>query len=278
LRAASALADHYSETSVSILTDSTTHARAVPSNLDLFLDINPHMNRTGIPIADFERIEAVAGVAARRMRGLHAYEGHIHDPTASQRARHAEEGYRELLDVVAQLSSKGFGVAELVTSGTPTFLYAYRFFEPAAFERAGVGPIPHQVSPGTVVFFDYDYGALLDDLPLTPAALLLARVVSHPAPALATIDVGSKSLACEVAPPLCYVVGYPELVPTKPSEEHLPLFLDGIDPPPLGAELWLVPRHICPTVNLAEEALIVESDGSCDVVRVVARSHDLLVD
>ena len=60
-------------------------------------------------------------------------------------------------------------------------------------------------------------------------------------------------------------------------QRNIDAVLDVTDPA-LGSELWLVPRHICPTVNLAEEALIVESDGSCSVVRVTARSHDLLLD
>ncbi|MCH7780498.1 MAG: hypothetical protein IH848_06600 [Acidobacteria bacterium] len=43
------------------------------------------------------------------------------------------------------------------------------------------------------------------------------------------------------------------------------------------SELYLVPRHVCPTVNLAEQALLV--DGKDIVVsRVRARAHDLLVE
>ena len=75
-----------------------------------------------------------------------------------------------------------------------------------------------------------------------------------------------------------YVIDHPQLVPTRPSEEHLPLFVDGGSAPALGTELWLVPRHVCPTVNLAEEALVVAADGSYTIHRIEARSHDLLVD
>jgi len=34
-----------------------------------------------------------------------------------------------------------------------------------------------------------------------------------------------------------------------------------------------VPRHVCPTVNLHEEAVLVEADGSMRTVPVAARAH-----
>ena len=46
--------------------------------------------------------------------------------------------------------------------------------------------------------------------------------------------------------------------------------------PELGEVLLLVPRHVCPTVNLAEQALLVDGENIV-VSRVRARAHDLLV-
>jgi D-serine deaminase-like pyridoxal phosphate-dependent protein len=43
---------------------------------------------------------------------------------------------------------------------------------------------------------------------------------------------------------------------------------------PRGSALWLFPRHVCPTVNLYDEAILVESDGrEVKVVPVDARGH-----
>ena len=36
----------------------------------------------------------------------------------------------------------------------------------------------------------------------------------------------------------------------------------------------LVPRHVCPTVNLAEEALLMDEGRIVDLVPVSARAHD----
>ena len=124
--------------------------------------------------------------------------------------------------------------------------------------------------PGTVVFHDLQYDDLLEDLELEPAAMVLSRVISKPNDGLVTCDAGSKSVASEAGAPVAYVVGHPQLVAQSPSEEHLPLKVTGATGPDYGEVLLLVPKHICPTVNLAEQALLVEEDGST-VVDVKAR-------
>ena len=54
------------------------------------------------------------------------------------------------------------------------------------------------------------------------------------------------------------------------------MLTDGAPAPALGEALYLVPRHVCPTVNLAEQALFVRRDGSVEAVSVAARAHPLL--
>ena len=106
--------------------------------------------------------------------------------------------------------------------------------------------------------------------------MVLSRVISKPNDGLVTCDAGSKSVASEAGAPVAYVVGHPQLVAQSPSEEHLPLKVTGATGPDYGEVLLLVPKHVCPTVNLAEQALLVEEDGSATVVDVKARAHDLL--
>jgi D-serine deaminase-like pyridoxal phosphate-dependent protein len=67
-------------------------------------------------------------------------------------------------------------------------------------------------------------------------------------------------------------------VAQTPSEEHLPLRQarqDAEARPPRGSGLLLVPRHVCPTVNLAEQAVLLDGGRVVDVVAVSARAHDL---
>lgn len=256
---------------LSVLSESPAHVRSIDASLDVFVDVNPGMNRTGIPLADPARILEVVGAAGSRFAGLHFYDGHVHDDTGDERRVTTHKLYASLLELRTQLLAQGFDCAELITSGTPTFKYALDFAE--FLDLAGC---QHRVSPGTVVFHDLQYDDLLEDLELEPAAVVLSRVISKPNDGLVTCDAGSKSVASEAGAPVAYVVGHPQLVAQSPSEEHLPLKVTGATGPDYGEVLLLVPKHVCPTVNLAEQALLVEEDGSATVVDVKARAHDLL--
>ena len=80
-----------------------------------------------------------------------------------------------------------------------------------------------------------------------PAALVLTRVVSHPAPDRITVDAGHKAVSADAGVPTCAVLGRPDLKPLKPSEEHLPIEVAaGAPKPAIGEILYLIPRHVCP--------------------------------
>jgi D-serine deaminase-like pyridoxal phosphate-dependent protein len=261
------------ETAVSVLCDDPPAVDTVPPSLGIFVDIDPGMNRTGIPFSRSTEILEVARRAGRRFRGVHFYEGHIVDADPEVRRRKAFEGYDRLRSLLDDMAATGIPVEEVVTSGTPTFLDALKYQPLAA--RPG---IRHRVSPGTVIYHDYRTERRIAELDLLPAALVLARVVSRPADDIITCDAGSKSIAADAGHPCAFVLGHPELVPLVPSEEHLPLHVRGGGPPSRGTELMLIPRHVCPTVNLAEQAVLVEAGGIREIAPVSARAHELLVD
>jgi D-serine deaminase-like pyridoxal phosphate-dependent protein len=65
------------------------------------------------------------------------------------------------------------------------------------------------------------------------------------------------------------------LTPLKPSEEHLPIeSLSDDNIPSIGEKLYLVPRHICPTVNNFDQALFVVGGRVRASEAVTARGHE----
>jgi D-serine deaminase-like pyridoxal phosphate-dependent protein len=71
------------------------------------------------------------------------------------------------------------------------------------------------------------------------------------------------------------VVGHPELTPLSPSEEHLPLAVsEGGASPAVGDVLYLMPRHVCPTVNNFDDALLVRNGEIESVEKVSARGRE----
>ncbi len=159
---------------------------------------------------------------------------------------------------------------EVITSGTPALpgAVAFRDFWSASFT--------HQVSPGTVVYNDASSLAQLPaDYDFRPAAVVISQVVSRPKPNVVTCDAGHKSVSVDSGVPNCLVLGNPALTPLKPSEEHLPFEVQASGPAPsLGSMLYLLPRHVCPTVNNFDVAAIVRHGAVVGTERVTARGHE----
>jgi len=259
------------ETRHSVLCEDPDALDRLAPELDVFVDVNSGMDRTGVPIEDRARVLEIALRAGDRFRGVHYYDGHLTQADAGERRRAVFECYDRLVELVGFLIRSRVRVAEITTSGTPSFLDAldYRGFD--AFPDTA-----HRLSPGTVVYHDLRSEEQSPELDLRPAAIVLSRVVSHPREGHVTCDAGSKSIAAEAGDPCAFVLGHPELVPLRPSEEHLPLAVHSGDPPRRGTELYLAPRHVCPTVNLAEQAILVSGGEVREIAQVSARAHDLL--
>jgi D-serine deaminase-like pyridoxal phosphate-dependent protein len=104
---------------------------------------------------------------------------------------------------------------------------------------------------------------------------VVTTVVSHPAANVITCDAGHKTLSADAGVPNCVVLGHPELEVLAPSEEHLPLLSRNGGPlPAIGQTLYLLPRHICPTVNNFGEALIIRDGDVAAIEPVSARGRE----
>ncbi|MBL7008717.1 MAG: alanine racemase [Planctomycetes bacterium] len=264
-----ALAAEFPRQRLALLCEDPAHAaEAAARGLGLFLDLDPGSRRSGVPLEQAERAAATAAAAGEALRGWHYYEGEVRDRDSAARQRACFERYGHLLDALRPLEA-GVGPTraaelELVTSGTPAF--------DAALAYPGFRGRRHRVSAGTVVFHDLtSEGFGLEGFRF--AATVLATVASAPAPGHVTLDAGSKGVDAACGTPCCAVLGWPGLEPQEPSEEHLPLVARDGRTPPVGARVELVPRHVCPTVNLYDEALLMEGEEIVAVVPVAARGH-----
>jgi len=243
------------------------------SGIGVFVDINPGMNRTGLEpdrTDDLVRLLRSIAEAGLEFRGLHYYDGQFGSIAEPERTAKTHAGYDQLLQLVTQLEAQGHRVPELITAGTPTFpcSLSYAKFRDNKFI--------HRISPGTIAYCDATSQAQLPaEYGYAPAALVLTRVVSHPRKGIITCDAGHKAVSADAGLPTCVVVGHTELTPLSPSEEHLPMSVrEGSEPPRIGDTLYLVPRHVCPTVNNFDAALIVRNGKVESVEEVSARGHE----
>jgi D-serine deaminase-like pyridoxal phosphate-dependent protein len=261
------IAREYSGTRVSVLVENLEQlATWRGREVGVFLDVNPGMDRTGMDQSHVAEIGALARAAGVQFRGLHYYDGHHTEPDMRDREKQAHSGYTHLLEIVSAI---GIPVGEVITSGTPAFPCAMTFpgFQPAAFV--------HRASPGTVIFNDMSSLAQMpEEFGYHAAAAMVATVASHPLKNRITCNAGHKAVSADAGVPTCFVIGWPDLKPLKPSEEHLPIDVIAGEIPAIGECLYLLPRHVCPSVNLFDEALMVRDGRVESVEPVAARGHE----
>jgi len=241
-------------------------ATASGVTLELYLDLDCGMHRTGVapgPKA-VELYRQLANAAGLRASGLHVYDGHIRDSDIAARSAACDAAFAQLTTLRDQLVSAGLQVPGIVAGGTPTF--------PIHAHRAGV-----ECSPGTSVFWDLGYETLLPDLDFIPAVLVLTRVISKPSPNVLCLDLGHKAIASESPHPRVELYGLEDARAIGHSEEHLTIETDRADEFPVGTPLYGIPWHICPTVALHQEAVVIRNGRAEERWQVVGRARTITV-
>lgn len=259
---------HYPETAFSCVVDSLDAAAALSETfsrealvLDVYIDINSGMNRTGIIPAEAQpllnEIQHLAGI---RVVGFHMYDGHIRNPDAAARKNETESAFRDVMQLAQNAETLLKRPLKIVAGGSPTFgVHASRNLE---------------CSPGTFVFWDWGYKHQLPGEPFEYAALVVTRVISIVNEHTITIDLGHKAIASEnPLPNRVYFLNDADAKPVSHSEEHMVLNVPDASVYKPGDVLYGVPVHICPTVNLYERAVLVENGQATTLWRVTARDR-----
>lgn len=271
-----AIRDLFPETVFSAVVDSEEGLQALEAaiasrtdSLAVFLDFDCGMHRTGIgngPAA-VSLVKSLVQSDRLHLAGIHAYDGHIHASDPDERALEFAAAFREVGLFCELLNEQSIAIPLVVAGGSPTF----RLCAEHALKQA----IPWQCSPGTPVLWDAGYGANYPDLPFSPAAFLLTRVVSRPRQDHLCFDLGHKSVAAEN--PIdrrLRLPALPEAAFVSQSEEHLIVSTPEAHSIPIGAEFLAVPQHICPTVALHDRAQIIRGGHlTGETWRIAARTR-----
>jgi len=156
-----------------------------------------------------------------------------------------EEGFRaacaKIDAVLDAVSAAGFE-AQIVSGGST----------PGA-SKTPLIPQTTEIRPGTYVFYDASSleAKICDEADC--ALRVLTTVVSTSVPGQCVIDAGSKTLSSDqtVGPGTYGHFIERQWTVRKLNEEHGYVEIHG--PARVGEKVWLVPSHVCPTVNLHDE-------------------------
>lgn len=234
--------------------------------LDCFLDLNVGMNRTGIEPGDSAAAlyRTIAVAPGLRAAGLHAYDGHLHDPDPDSLERSTERAFLAVWSLAQTLRTAGLAVPKIIASGTPTFALLARHPEV-------------EVGAGTTVLWDFGQAEVCPGLDFLNAALLLTRVISKPSPHRLCLDLGHKAVASEMPHPRVRLLGLEDATCVMHNEEHLVVETPRAAEYTVGTVFYGVPRHICPTVALHEEVWAVRDGAASERWEVTARRRRITI-
>lgn len=213
--------------------------------LRVFVDVDCGMGRTGTFDRAVELCRMVSSAEGVEFAGLHVYDGHLHAAALGERQAGFEEAFAPVRSLIDEVQPPA-----VVGGGSPTFgLHA-------EFQN-------WECSPGTTTFWDAGYAESYPDLDYEIAGAVLTRVVSKPSANRLCLDLGHKAIAAEN--PLERRVRLPGLPADVQfighNEEHLVVETSAAADLSIGDALIGIPVHICPTVALHMEAVLIGEDG-----------------
>jgi D-serine deaminase-like pyridoxal phosphate-dependent protein len=235
------------------------------ARVQFFIDVNNGMKRSGIPAEKaFQLFKDCFSLPNVRVIGLHAYDGHIRDIDLTERKQQSDNAFEKVTQLLAQIKTVSDTEMQVVVGGSPSF--------PTHTKRKGV-----QYSPGTFVFWDWGYKQQLPDEPFEYAALVITRIISILDEKTICVDLGHKAVASENPQPRVCFLNAEDAIAISHSEEHLVLTVPDASRWKVGDVLYGAPFHICPTVALYDNAVIVEEHEVKDQWSVIARGRKITV-
>jgi D-serine deaminase-like pyridoxal phosphate-dependent protein len=244
-------------------------ANAEDQVLEVRLEVDTGLRRTGIPYEGATALaRSIESLSNLKLTGIYTYRGAVLDGKQTSELEEAgEEEGRLMASLADKMREQGIRVDDVSLGSTPTAEYSAKV--------EGVT----EVRPGTYVFYDRMQVRLGACSQEECAAEVVATVVSRPSRNLAVIDGGSKTFATDVQPggqPLNLVgfgevVGRPEAVLERLTEEHGMISLDRESDLRVGDTIRIIPNHVCSTVNLHDVVYLTDEDGNLEEVPVAAR-------
>jgi D-serine deaminase-like pyridoxal phosphate-dependent protein len=217
---------------VKVAVDSVEVARDLPG-IETLVEIDVGVGRTGAQSPE-QAVEIAQ--ACSDFRGIFYWPSWL--DAAGFRAACAN------IDAVLRALSEAGFEASIVSGGST----------PGASKTPLIPPTT-EIRPGTYVFYDasslHATVCVEDDCALR----VLTTVVSTSVPGQCVIDAGSKTFSSDPT----YGVGTfghfigRSWTMRKMNEEHGYVELDGAAKPRVGEKIWVVPSHVCATVNLHDE-------------------------
>lgn len=245
-------------------------ARRLGRSIPVYVEVDTGLRRCGLEPGR-ETVALVARLAELehiQLQGLMTHGGHVYRAHSEEEVKQVAFAEGTLLaetrdQIAAEL---GIRIPEISVGSTPTSRYS------------GLVPGVTEMRPGTYVFQDVNQIQLGSASEEECALTVLATVVSCPAPDRVVVDAGSKTLSSDRTAfyeGYGLVKGLSGAYVARLSEEHGVLHLPDHCQGQLrvGQKIEIIPNHVCPVVNLADEMMLIRDGEVEHILPVDARGR-----
>jgi 3-hydroxy-D-aspartate aldolase len=240
-------------------------AAATAKPIEVLIDIDPGMRRTGVASAEaaLALAQQIAGQPGLTYAGVQFYCGNLqHIATLADRRAAVSEQTDYLRKVIALLTDHGFAPRTITGGGTGTHRIDIEL------------GVLNELQVGSYIFMDREYRDCELGSEFDTALMVDSRVISASHADRATIDAGLKSFATEAGAPVILSGAASESRYLFTGDEHGAIVPPaGTTPPALGERVTLGVPHCDPTVNLYDCYHVVEDDTLVAIWPVTARGR-----
>ena len=192
------------------------------------------------------------------LKGIFSHDGNSYNaPSTEEGEKRSTVSQVRTLHFADLAKEQGFKLETVSIGSTPSLMNQYPILE-------GVT----ELRPGTYILMDASQCHCVGDLS-TAAATVLTTVISRPTEERVITDVGAKGITAQTRRVgVCATEGlgtiyeYPDVHITDVYDEHAIIYNKKFrDTVRVGDKVRIIPVHICPVVNLHENAYLIDKDG-----------------
>lgn len=237
--------------------------------LEVLIEYEVGENRSGV-ITDTQLTELVNYIKTKKnviLKGIFSHEGHSYKADNQKDCiKKAETAYERTLRAADIIRKLGVEIDTVSVGATPSVMNG-------AFVK-GIT----ELRLGTYIFFDLGQASAIHDFSHC-AATVLGTVISKPTKERVVLDTGAKALVSQNREGgICSTGGFGYVKDSDNVrignlfDEHGLIYNEQFrEQIQVGDKIEIIPSHICPTVNLYDEAYLISEDKIIGKVPVDCR-------
>ncbi|MGD9566962.1 MAG: D-TA family PLP-dependent enzyme [Sedimentibacter sp.] len=236
----------------------------------VLIEIEVGENRSGI-IEDNDFIDLIKFLKSCKnivFQGIFSHEGHSYSSASEEECFEMfMTSQKRTLSFARLAEDNGLKCNTVSIGATPTMMHDFPIL-----------PGITEIRPGTYVFMDASQGNHISSYSRC-AATVMTTVISKPTSVRVITDVGAKGITMQTrSQGMCATKGlgviknYNNVNIDQVYDEHAiiynKMFHDSVN---IGDKIEIIPNHICPVVNLHEEAYFIDDGEVLEIVPILCR-------